>query len=172
MYNYVIEAQFLLIFKIRFALAVWGIMPLNYLSAGMILFFMSLNEKYKKLQDKRFSQKIQFIVIFSFGFIITIIIAIFLNLITLRIILPIIVVPSMIVITIIFYLAYRNKRLSQVNPKILSIGFGIYLLSTILRPLFYTLWGETEPAVHFFVEIIDLIVYITIFLGLITKVLY
>jgi len=165
------EISFLVILKIRFIIAVLSITPMYYFSIGMILFFLSLNDRYKKLNNKEFSKRIQLIVLLLIVSIEMIIIILFLDLNTNRIILPSIVIPSFLIIVIVFYIAYKNKRLSQVNPLILAIGFGAYLISQIMRPVFQILFGETSLTV-IISEIIDLVIYLIIFLGLIKKIEY
>ncbi len=83
----------------------------------------------------------------------------------------IIVILSLIIITWMFYFAYKNQRLSQVHPLILSIGFGLYLVSQITRPLAQNLIGEIAAYIVLS-EVIDLCIFIIIFIGFILNVKY
>jgi hypothetical protein len=165
------ELTFSIIYKIRLSIGVLDLSPMYYLSIGMIIFFLTLSGKHKKLENKEYSKKIQLLLFLLIVVIELIIIILFLTVKTAVIILPSIVIPSIITIVVIFYLAYKNERLSQVNPLILSVGFGAYLLSQIIRPVFHTIIGQT-PLTISISEIIDLIIFLVIFLGLIRKIEY
>ena len=80
-------------------------------------------------------------------------------------ILPAIVIPSLIGIVYIFFLAYRLKRLKVVKPGILTIGFFLYLLSNILRPILQLILGEVAMYI-ILAELVDIFVFLIIFLGL------
>jgi hypothetical protein len=84
-------------------------------------------------------------------------------------VLPMILIPSLLGIVYIFYLAYRLNRLSVVKPKILTIGFFIYLVSNIFRPIMQNILGESANYI-IVVEFVDLIIFVVIFLGLYKKV--
>ena len=87
------------------------------------------------------------------------------------ILLPLFVIPSLIIIVWLFQFAYRNKRLSQVNPLILTFGFSAYLISQIIRPLLQNLLGAGTTYI-IIAEIIDLIIFIIIFIGFYLKANY
>ena len=82
--------------------------------------------------------------------------------------LPVILIPSLMGIVYIFYLAYKGDRLNVVKPKILTIGFLLYLFSNIFRPILPLIMGET-PDYIIVVELIDLIIFIFIFFGMYKK---
>jgi hypothetical protein len=82
--------------------------------------------------------------------------------------LPIIVIPSLLGIVYIFYLASRLKRLSVIKPKILTIGFFLYLISNILRPLIQNIIGENASYI-ILAEFVDILVFLVIFMGLYKK---
>ncbi|MFX1417650.1 MAG: hypothetical protein ACFE9N_01890 [Promethearchaeota archaeon] len=81
------------------------------------------------------------------------------------------IVCSFLVITWMFYFSHRNKRLSQVNTLLLTIGFGAYLISQIIRPLIQFIIGENALFVVI-TEIVDIIISIIIFIGYIRKSKY
>ncbi len=170
-YYFTDRFTFLIILKVRFLIGALSLSPMYYLSIGMILFFLSLYEKYKKLDDKKVSNQIQLITLSIIILLISALIIIFLDDETNKIILPAIVIPSFLTIVLIFYFAYKNKRLSQVNPLILAIGFSAYLISQIIRPIFQIIFGNEVPFI-FFSELLDLIIYFVIFIGLIKKIEY
>lgn len=167
-YHFIDNFSFLIILKIRFLIGILSITPMYYLSIGMIIFFFSLSEKYPKFNDKEFSDRIQLIILILIILIETIIIILFLNVGTNVLILPGIVIPSFLIIVLVFFFAYKNQRLSQVNPLILTVGFAAYLISQVIRPIFHGVFGE-EVLYILFSELIDLIIFFIIFIGLIKK---
>ena len=87
------------------------------------------------------------------------------------IIVSLVVFPVLIIVLWVFYFAYRNQRLSQINAKILILGFGLYLVSQFLRPLLHMQLGENVTFI-ILAEIIDLTAFIIMFIGLIKKANY
>jgi hypothetical protein len=152
--------------KIRFIIIVLEVAPLIYL--GLEIIFFRLEEKFQKLKNKNLMNKLRFRIIMLIISIelITIIMALNYNL--LAVLLPIIVIPSLLGIVYIFYLAYRLNRLSVVKPKILTIGFFLYLISNILRPVFQRILGENANYI-ILAELVDIFVFLVIFLGLYRK---
>lgn len=84
------------------------------------------------------------------------------------IILPIILIPSLLGIVYIFYMAYSLNRLTIVKPGILTISFFLYMLSNVFRPIMQNILGETASYI-IVVEIVDIIIFMIIFLGLYKK---
>ena len=154
----------LVVLKIRYFIMILDFFPMIYLSSEMILFSFSLKPRYKRLTSEKERNKT------SLKFITLILIIegiaglIAPNSIILSIYYPIIVIPSLLTIVWLFYFAYKNKRLSQVNTLILTIGFGLYLISQIIRPLAQFIIGESAVFLVF-AETIDLIIFIIIFVG-------
>jgi len=154
----------LVVLKIRYFIMILDFFPMIYLSSEMILFSFSLKPRYKRLTNERARNKT------SLKFITLILIIegiaglIAPNSTILSIYYPIIVIPSLLTIVWLFYFAYKNKRLSQVNTLILTIGFGLYLISQILRPLAQFIIGESAVFL-IFAETIDLIIFIIVFVG-------
>ena len=154
----------LVVLKIRYFIMILDFFPMIYLSSEMILFSFSLKPRYKRLTSEKERNKT------SLKFITLILIIegiaglIAPNSIILSIYYPIIVIPSLLTIVWLFYFAYKNKRLSQVNTLILTIGFGLYLISQIIRPLAQFIIGESAVFL-IFAETIDLIIFIIVFVG-------
>ena len=84
------------------------------------------------------------------------------------IMLPLIVLPSFAIIVWLFYFSYKNKALSQVNSKILTIGFGALIISQTLRPIVKFIYGETTTYI-IICETIDFFVFLVIILGFVIK---
>ncbi len=60
------------------------------------------------------------------------------------ILLPIILIPSIVGIVYIFYLANRLNRLKMVRTKILTIGFILYMISSTFKPIMLNILGKTS----------------------------
>jgi Na+/melibiose symporter-like transporter len=140
--------------------------PLIYL--GMEVIFFRLEDRFNKLKDKSFMNKLRNILISVI--ILTESIAIIMgpNFTMMGIILPIILIPSLLGIVYIFYMAYSLNRLTLVKPGILTISFFLYMLSNIFRPVMQNILGETASYI-IVVEIVDIIIFMIIFLGLYKK---
>ena len=158
----------LLVFKARYIISVLDLFPMIYLSMDMLLFSLSLKKRFEKLTKEKHRAKIKkriLILILIVEFIAGIIAP---NLTLLSILYPIIIVPSLLTIAWLFNFAWRNKRLSQVSTYILMIGFGLYLISSIIRPLTQIIVGESSLFV-IIAESIDLVVFAIIFIGFYKK---
>ncbi len=162
---------FLIIYKSRYIIALLSLSPMYYLSVGMLLFYYSLYKDQTELRNEPFLKRIQKIITIIIILLEIVIVLTVLNEKTGPLILSLIVLTSLLVITITFYLVYKNKRLSQVNPKILTIGFGAYLISQVVRSILHIIMGNT-PLTVASGEIIDIFVFLIIFTGLITKIKY
>jgi len=165
-FNTLNEFLVLLFLKIRFITIVLEVAPLIYL--GLEILFFRLEDRYQKLKNNDYRDKLRFFIILLVVFIelTGVIIAPENNM--LAILLPVIVIPSLIGIVYIFFLAYRLKRLSVVKPKILTIGFFLYLISNILRPVIQKIFGDNATYITL-AELIDIFVFLVIFLGLYKK---
>ena len=126
----------LFLLKIRFFVVILTLFPMIYLSIGMFLYNLSLKEKHEKLRVEKHRDKVRIRIIILIVLIEMIAITMAPNTTIIGILLPIFVIPSLIIIVWLFQFAYRNKRLSQVNPLILTIGFGLYLVSQLTRMAF------------------------------------
>ncbi|MFX1446440.1 MAG: hypothetical protein ACFFHV_23860 [Promethearchaeota archaeon] len=161
----------LLLLKIRFFIIIFTTAPMVFLSISMILYYFSLKEKYKNLKEEKMRNKLSQNILAGTIIIegIAIIIAPDRN--SIAIMLPLIVLPSISVIVWLFYFSYKNKALSQVNSKILTIGFGGLLVSQTLRPIIQYIFGETTTYI-IICEIIDFFVFFVIILGFFVKAKY
>ena len=158
------EILVLNVLKTRYIIMIFDFLPMIYLSMEMILFSFSLRTKLNQLTNEEMRNKINYRLIFSILLIEFIAGILAPNVRSLTIYYPIIIIPSLITIFWLFRFAYKNKRLSQVNTLILTIGFGAYLVSQIVRPLAQFIIGESDVFV-IFAESIDLVIFLVIFLG-------
>ena len=163
--------SFLLLLKLRHFVIIISLFPMMYLSIGIILYMRSLNENRKKLNDVKYRDKLRIRILIIILTIESIAVALYINTIMAGIVMAIIAILSLLIITWMFYFAYKNQRLSQVHPLILSIGFGLYLVSQIIRPLAQNIIGEIAAYIVLS-EVIDLCIFIIIFIGFILKVKY
>ena len=165
------EEFVLFLLRVRYFIIILTFIPLMYLSILMILYSLSLREHFKKLKDENYRNKITIIILSIIVVIEMFAVIIAPDVFTLGRILPFILIPSLIVITYIFFFAYRHQRLSQVHPLIIAIGFLMYMISSILRPVTQAIIGESAYYI-IVVEIVDLFVFIIIFIGLSMKANY
>ena len=156
----------LLLVKIRYFIIIFEVAPLIYL--GFEIIFFRLEDRFTRLKDKRFMNTLRTRLIAIILGVESVSIIIVPNITMLGIVLPIILIPSLFGIVYIFYLAYRYNRLKMVKPKILTIGFLLYMISNILRPVMQSILGETANYV-IFTELVDLCIFTVIFLGLYKK---
>ena len=163
--------ELLIILKIRQFVAIATLAPMVYLSIMMVLFFLSVSEKIEKYHDSRERDAVSMKILLFILFIESIVILLIPNTTVAGVIIAIFVISSLLVIVWIFAFSYKNKRLSQVHPLILAIGFAAFLCSSIFRPLAQLLLGE-NAIFTITVEIIDIAVFIVIFTGLFLKANY
>jgi len=161
----------LFLLKVRFFLAILTLAPMMYLSLGMILYNLSLKEKHEKLRVEKHRNKVRRLIIILIVLIESIAVVLAPNTIVVGMLLPIFVIPSLIIIVWLFQFAYRNKKISQVNTLILTIGFALYLISQLGRPLLQNIVGESATYV-IIAELIDLFLFLFIFIGLLLKASY
>ncbi len=156
----------LIFLKFRFFIIIFEVAPLIYL--GMEIIFFRLEDRFNKLKDKNYMNRLRtrLIVVIIISESIAIIAGP--NLTIMGLVLPIILIPSLLGIVYIFYIAYSLNRLKIVKPGILTIGFFLYMLSNIFRPLMQNILGETATYV-IVVELVDIIIFLIIFLGLYKK---
>ncbi len=163
-YTYFIDSLNLLVIKIRFFIIIFTVLPLIYLSITMILFRLSLNEKFQKLRDEKTRNKTSLIIAIIVLIIESIGVIIVSDTPSISILLPAVVIPSLLVIVWLFAFSYKNKRLSQVNSFVLMIGFTAYLISQIMRPVLQRIIGINTAYINLS-EILDLVIFIVIFVG-------
>ena len=165
------EKFVLFLLKVRFLIIILELIPLMYLSIFMILYLLSLRERFKKLANKKYSDKLTIELLLVIVMIEIFAVVIAPDVFALSRILPFILIPSLIVIIYIFFIAYRHQRLSQVHPLIIAIGFLLYTISTILRSVIQVMMDESAKPI-IISETIDLFVFIIIFIGLYMKANY
>jgi len=164
------DEVFILI-KVRFFVAILTLLSMIYLSIGMILYYLSLKERYKKYGNKQLRKEATLKILTIIIALEAVAIILAPNTTVIGILLPCFVLPSLATIVWLFAFAYKNQRLSQVHPLIIAIGFGAFLVSNILRPVAQNVLGESATYV-ITVEIVDILIFIIIFAGLIVKVNY
>ncbi|MFW9882468.1 MAG: hypothetical protein ACFFG0_56115, partial [Candidatus Thorarchaeota archaeon] len=118
-YSFFNETMNLMVIKLRFLLIIFTVLPLIYLSIAMNLYSLSLKDRFKKLKDEIFQNKINLILIFFLVFFEVFLVLIIPNTTSIAILLPCVVLPSLLIIIWLFAFAYKHKRLSQVNSLIL-----------------------------------------------------
>jgi len=160
------EATVLFYLKFRFILIIIEVAPLLYL--GLEIIFFRVEDRFSKLKNRQYMNNLRTKIMILITSIELIAIFIVLNYSLLGILLPFLLIPSLIGIVYIFFLAYRLNRLSVVKPNILAIGFFLYLLSNIFRPLMNNIIGDNSNYI-IIVEAVDLVIFIIIFLGLYKK---
>jgi len=165
------EEFVLFLLRVRYFIIILTFIPLMYLSILMILYSMSLREHFKRLNNDNYRDKIAILILLIIVSIEMIAVIIAPDVFILGRILPFILIPSLVVITYIFFFAYKHQRLSQVHSLILAIGFLLYMISSIFRPVAQAIIGESAYYI-ILVEIVDLIVFIIIFFGLYLKADY
>jgi hypothetical protein len=165
-FNIFNEEIVLLLLKIRYIIIVLEVAPLIYL--GLEILFFRLEDRFQKLKNREYMDKIRLRIILLMVISELIIIIITPEYNILALLLPVIVIPSLLGIVYIFFLAYRLNRLTVVKPKILTIGFLLYLISNILRPVMQRVLGDNASYISV-VELIDIFIFLVIFLGLYKK---
>ena len=169
-FSYLLPNKELLLWvmKARFFVAIFDLLPMIFLSIYMILFSLSLRERFKGLTNEKSLNKIKIRILVIIVAIEILIDLFVLSIENVPIIYPIMIFPSLITIVWLFYFAWKNQRLSQVNTFILMIGFGLYLISQISRPLIQFAIGESAIFVMI-AESIDIIIFLIIFIGFYKK---
>jgi hypothetical protein len=165
------DATFLLLMKIRYLLIIITAAPMMYLSIGMILYYLSLKDRFIGLKMEAQRNKITkyLLIIVVICETLAVIMAPTLSFVIL--LLSIIVIASFAIIVWLFYFSYKNKALSQVNTKILTIGFAALLISQLLRSVLQFIIGLNITYV-ILTEIIDFFVFLSIIMGFFTKSKY
>jgi len=163
--------QSLVISKMRFILLAFYLVPMIYLSIGMLLFYRSMDEKRVKLQNEAHRDKLRMRIV-----IIILLLEILMGILapdlkTVGSFYPIVLIPSLLIIIWLFWFTYQRKKLSEVNSHVLTIGFGVLLLSQTIRPILQIIFGE-NPYMITVAEFLDLLVFSIIFIGFSKKANY
>jgi len=166
--NFQISSELLLFLtKIRYVIIIINLLPMISLSLKMILFYILINRKQSSLKDKDNRKKVQrrlIIIITCIEFLI-IFLAPTYNI--LFYILPFLLIPSLIVIVWLFAFAYKNEKLTEINTLIVSIGWALFLSTSLFRSFGQNL-GEL-PIFLIISEILEIISFIVIFIGFAKK---
>ncbi len=163
------EATSLTLSKIRIIFVYFTMLPMIYLSIGMILLYFS--KKYPSLENEARKNNIRISIIFLISIIVLISVAMAPSLAFTGILVAVITLLSLIIITWLFFFAYRKEKLPEIHPLVVGLGFLAYLASSIIRSVLQNIMGITvEFAV--LAEIIDILVLILIFTGLLMKAKY
>ncbi|MBA7647104.1 hypothetical protein ES703_54874 [subsurface metagenome] len=136
-----------------------------------MIIFLQANGKIKKYNDPRERNAFSLKILTIIAIVEAILIIVTPNTTISGINLAIFIILSLLVTTWMFYFSYRNKRLSQIQPLIVAIGFTGYLISNILRVLFQNIIGENALFVAI-TEILDIIICLVIFVGYVKKTKY
>ncbi len=156
---------FTLIYKIRYIVAILTLIPLYALSLEVILYILASYKDKERLNSRKYRNKLKYIILSIIIVIELLAIILFLDVNSSRYILPAIVIPSILIMAIIFAFTYKNKLLNQVHSLLLCVAFFLYLGSQLLRPLAQTMLGLTASYI-FLSELVDLVIFILIFIGL------
>ncbi|MFX1445709.1 MAG: hypothetical protein ACFFHV_20020 [Promethearchaeota archaeon] len=154
----------LFLLKIRFFILIMTLFPFLYLSIRMILYYLSLKERFKRLGNQNYQNKLTLFFLALIVSIESIAIILAPNFTVIGILLPCFVIPSLLTIIWLFYFSYKNKALPSVNSKVLTIGFSALLFSQFFRPIAQNIFGETMTYA-IIVEGIDFFVFLIIFIG-------
>ncbi|MHA2393398.1 MAG: hypothetical protein ACXAEX_15765 [Promethearchaeota archaeon] len=160
------EALVLLYIKFRFLIIILEVAPLIFL--GLEIIFFRLEEKFPKLREKHYMNRLRLEIMVLIVAVEVITVFVVPNFTIIGMVLAFILIPSLVGIVYIFFLAYRLNRLSVVKPKIVTIGFFLYLISNIFRPVMQNILGENASYITV-VELVDLAIFIVIFFGLYKK---
>jgi hypothetical protein len=161
----ILDMNFLLfLLKIRFAIVILTIVPILFVGLEAILTFVNLYKK-KEMNKQQFN-KIRKEIIIIYIIVIAILIIIAPSVPFMNIMLPFISFPMFLFIAIMFLYMYRNKYLSQANGLIIGLSFFLLIVASIARSVL-SLSLEALPVIS--AEIIDIGVYILMFIGFITK---
>jgi len=161
----ILDMNFLfLLLKIRFAIVILTIVPILFVGLEAILTFVNLYKK-KEMNKQQFN-KIRKEIIIIYIIVIAILIVIAPSVPFMNIMLPFISFPMFLFIAIMFLYMYRNKYLSQAHGLIIGLSFFLLIIASIVRSVL-SLSLEALPVIS--AEIIDIGVYIIMFIGFISK---
>lgn len=157
----------LFLMKIRYTVIVINILPILYIGLEALLVFIELRSKTK--ESKSEANKIRYSFMGGYVFILLILIWFANNVNLLVNLLPIATFIIYLLLMIMFFFMYRNKRLSQANSLIIGIAFLLLILSNIIRAIFTASYESWSIILS---EVIDTIIIGVLFTGFITKPKY
>jgi len=158
----------LLITKIRYFIITLNLMPVLYIGLETTLALISA---YIKNVTKSQFNKIRLGIIGFYLIIVLFVIIIAPTLNSLIIALPYFTLGIYVVIAVMFFFMYKNKRLSQANALLIGIAFLCLIASSLIRSVI-TVIALENPSIFVIAEMLDIIVNFVIFLGFITKAKY
>ncbi len=177
MYFHLTDMLFLIILKFRFILMWLNMIPLFLMTFEIWLFSLSLKDrklfkivviKTMKLQDNTYLTSVKYKLI-EFIAISEIIITLMMpNIETVSSII-ILAIPSFLLVSWLFYKAFKLQRLKKINTRIIATGFLLYSISTITRVIWQMFFGKTVLYI-FISEIVDVGIFLVIFYALLKKV--
>ena len=166
---YVTAEELLVQTRVREIIVVANVVPLLIFDLSLLFFWLSLKDRYKKLGDKKFANKLRasIIILYSVGFSILILITPTMK--AIQMFLPIILYPGLLLTALVFYTAWKLDRLGKIRPGLLSIAFFAYMVTNTLRPfVFFAIFGmSAEYALYS--ELGDMTVFILMFISLVKK---
>ncbi|MFX1233835.1 MAG: hypothetical protein ACFFBY_04665, partial [Promethearchaeota archaeon] len=145
-----------------------NLMPILYIGLETTLALISA---YVKNVTKSQFNKIRLGIIGFYLMIVLFIIIFAPNLNSLIIALPYFTLGIYLVIAIMFFFMYKNKRLSQANALLIGIAFLCLIASSLIRSVITVIALEI-PSIFVIAELLDIIVNFIIFLGFITRANY
>lgn len=158
----------LFITKIRYFIVTLNLTPILYIGLETILTLISA---YIKNITKSKFNKIRLGIIGSYLLLVLFIIIVAPSLNLLIIALPYFTLGIYLVIAIMFFFMYKNKRLSQANALLIGIAFLCLIVSSLIRSVITVIALEI-PSIFVIAEMLDIIVNFLIFLGFITRARY
>jgi len=158
----------LIITKIRYLIVTINIMPVLYIGLETTLALVSA---YIKNVNKSQFNKIRLGIVGIYLAIVLFIIMIAPTLSALIFALPYFTIGIYLLIAIMFFFMYKNKRLSQANSLLIGFAFLCLIASSIVRSIMTSIALE-NPSMIVVAEVVTIIVNFVIFLGFITKPRY
>lgn len=158
----------LFITKIRYFIVALNLMPILYIGLETTLALISA---YIKDVTKSQFNKIRLSIIGTYLGLVLFIIIMAPSLNSLIIALPYFTLGIYLIIAIMFFFMYKNKRLSQANSLLIGISFLCLIASSLIRSVITVIALEI-PSIFVIAEILDIIINFLIFLGFITRARY
>ncbi|KKM85050.1 hypothetical protein LCGC14_1293030 [marine sediment metagenome] len=177
MYFHLTDTLFLIILKFRFILMWLNMIPLFLMTFEIWLFSLSLKNrklfkivviKTMKLQDNTYLTSVKYKLIEFIAISELIITLMMPNIETVSSII-ILAIPSFLLVSWLFYKAFKLQRLKKINTRIIATGFLLYSISTITRVIWQMFFGKTVLYI-FISEIVDVGIFLVIFYALLKKV--
>ena len=161
--------EFILIMtKMRHVIITLNIMPVLYIGLETVKAFISAY--IKNINKSRFN-KIRLSIVGTYLGIVWFVIILAPTLNALIRALPFYALAIYVIIAVMFFFMYKNRRLSQAHGLIIGIAFLCYIATGLIRS-FISVIALENPSIFVVAEILDTVVNFVIFLGFITKPKY